>query len=135
MQYLAKQSADGAKPAVEPINESFFIDDEFYDDIYHYAESMDGEIEDLEDDWAIQVTACELQPLVTLTPDWIVERICEERFSEDNSDQEYEKIIKALKQCIDFDKLNSLMPKLNYATREKYFITKTDLLEAISWNN
>ena len=132
MKYLAKQSADGTKPEAKPINESFFIDDEFYHDILHYAESMDGEIEDLEDDWTIQVTACELQPLVTFTPDWIAERIDEERFSENNSEQECDRIIKALKECVDFDKLNSLMPKLNYGTREKYFITKSDLLEAIS---
>ena len=52
-----------------------------------------------------------------------------EEFSEQNCDQEYDLILKAIKECCDFEKLNSMIPKLWYEIpSQKFKITKQDLL-------
>jgi hypothetical protein len=116
--------------------ENFFYNDKFYTDLYDLAEDLefdavDDLIEDYPDDYTICIELSQLQPVVVFTPDLIAENcILEDRYSEENSDREYDTIVNALKQCIDFEKLNSLMPSLYYGTGKKQTITKQDLLEA-----
>lgn len=111
-------------------NEAFFINEDYYEDILQYAEQV-GEIEDLPDDWSVEATCCEYQPIQVFSADWIAQMINEERFSEDQSETEYVKIINALNECVDFEKLNSLTPRLNYSTRQRYLICKQDLIDAV----
>lgn len=54
----------------------------------------------------------------------------EDRLSED--DDEQVKVIKALKEAIDFEKLNSLLPKLYYPNCTYDIITKQDLLDSLT---
>jgi chemotaxis methyl-accepting protein methylase len=54
----------------------------------------------------------------------------EERYSED-APQDLD-VKKALNECIDFEKLNSMIPKLWYPNGKFQLITKADLLEFIN---
>lgn len=114
--------------------ENFFYDDEFYSEICDLLEAMDiedgKENEQIEDDWSIECFESVLEPLVTLNYDWIVDRVNEERFPEDN-DRVSQQFSKAI-ESIDFTKANELMPKMYYQTRKKFTITKADILEYIA---
>lgn len=115
------------------VNEAFHIDEDYYADMDSFVCTFDEqEINDLDDDWAVEAYECESQPIHVFTPENIIQTINEERFSENNAEDEYERIIKILSDNIDFEKLNSLIPHLNYGTRKKFLITKHDLLEYIS---
>lgn len=123
-----------AKKAADNI-ENFFYGDSLYSDIYEladYIENNDCEIHELPDDYVLECFKSELSPLVEFDAQWIAERIDDERFPEDNDDKVFSKIINALNECIDFKKLNSMIPELYYETRMKFYITKQDLLNAIS---
>lgn len=112
--------------------EGLVIDNEYYDDITHYAESMGEDfINSLPDGTVAIAHVCETRLLQVFTPEWITERIDDDRFSENNMEQEYEKVCEALRQSVDWDKLHSLMPEINYETKEKYSISKSDLLAAL----
>ncbi len=115
--------------------ENFFYNDKFYSDLTECCDYNDWDeeyIASLPDDYKLEVTCADLQPIVNLDANWISERIDDERFSEDNCDKETEKIMKVLNENIDFEKINSLMPKLYYSTRTKVYFTKQDLLKANS---
>ena len=113
--------------------ENFFYDDKFYSDLGELMDDLDYyEEEDvlkLPDDYSLDCKESKLEPIVTLSVNWIGERIDEERFTEDAD--EIEKIEKVLSANIDFEKINSLMPKLYYESKEKFKITKADMLEWI----
>jgi hypothetical protein len=85
-----------------------------------------GAIEKLNDDWSVTVEETALAPLFQLSADWIVDRLDDERMSEDGD--EVDKISKLIKEHLDFTKVNELMPKLYYTTGKKILIRKTDLL-------
>jgi hypothetical protein len=112
--------------------ENFFYNDKFYSDMEELMDDLDYYEEDvlkLPDDYSLDCKGFKLEPIVTLSADWIGERIDEERFTEDGD--EIEKILKVLSANIDFDKINSLMPKIYYESGEKFKITKADMLEWI----
>ena len=58
-----------------------------------------------------------------------MDRINEERFDEDG--HPYDKVVKVFKDNIDFEKINSQMPKLYYGNNKSFLVTKQDLLEFI----
>jgi hypothetical protein len=70
----------------------------------------------------------ELEPIVKLSPDWILDRIDEERFTEDGND--HDKVYELLSK-IDFSAFNESCPKLYYPTGRKFEITKADFYEAL----
>lgn len=111
--------------------ENFFWNAEFYRDIEELIDKISDEedLSDLEDDWSIECREGELQKVITLSPDWMMERISEERFEEDGDT--YEKVYDMLEKNIDFEKIDTLMPELWYETRIKFIITKQDLLECL----
>ena len=115
--------------------ENFFYNDNFYSDLDSFIhENFDdeGEISELEDNKEYLCKGSTLEPIIPLSAKWIVNRIDDERFSENNNDQECEKIISILDSNIDYEKINSLIPKLYYEnTKDKFTITKQDLLNAI----
>ena len=114
--------------------ENFFVDDTFYDDIGSLMEDLDlfeeQDVENLDGaTFSVDCVESTFEPLVTLSYDWIVDRVNEERFPEesDRIDEQFNKAINA----IDFDKVNSMMPKLYYPTRKKFTLTKEDFLNYI----
>ena len=116
--------------------ENFFYNDNFYSDIESFIEDIFedvSEIQELEDDKEYMCKGSTLEPILKLSAEWIAERIDDERFSENNNENEVEKIMKVLSGNIDFDKINALFPELYYENyKDKFTITKQDLLDQIS---
>lgn len=114
--------------------EALIINDNYYQDLETYVNCEFGSIEEIEatndEDYPIVAFTCETKPLQVFTPDWIAKRISDDKFSEDGIDREYELIIEALKKCIDFEKLNSMMPKMNYGTKNSINLSKQDLINS-----
>jgi len=109
--------------------ENFFYAGKFYSDIEELMEDLEIDEETIESmpDF-YQCKKGKLEPLVELDAEWILERIDEERFSEDNNEREYERINEAL-SSVDFAKVNEKIPKMWYESYEKFEITKADLYE------
>lgn len=116
--------------------ENFFYNDNFYSDMESFIhENFDdeSEIAELDDDKLFLCKGSKLEPILKLSAEWIAERIDDERFSENNNENEVEKIMKVLSGNIDFDKINALLPELYYENyKDKFTITKQDLLDQIS---
>ncbi len=110
-------------------HKNFFYEDKFYSDIEEFM--IDLEIDEESIESAHDFYRCkkaQLEPLVVFDAEWILERIDEERFSENNNEREYEKVKEAL-SLIDFSKVNEKIPKLYYESYEKFEITKADLYQ------
>lgn len=117
--------------------ENFFEDGNFYTDLedfmYRIFDGEEEQIKELDDDTVFNCKGSKLEPILLLSAEWITERIDDDRFSENNSDDEYEKTTKILNANIDYEKINALIPKLYYENyRDKFTITKQDLLNALS---
>ena len=116
--------------------ENFFYNNDFYTDLEDFIEKVfddESEIADLDNDKLYLCKGSKLEPILSLSAEWIAERIDEDRFSENNSDGEIEEISEILESNIDYEKINSLMPKLYYENyKDKFTITKQDLLDAVS---
>lgn len=121
--------------------ENFFIDDRFYyniEDLIEYLElNEEEELKNLPDDYEQEAIEGSLEAVFTLTKDWIVDTIIqrtdqfEGRFPDpidDDDEKTFNAIKNAIKESIDIDKLNSLIPKLWYGNGKKFKITKKDLL-------
>jgi hypothetical protein len=118
------------------VMENFFYNDNFYSDMESFIHENfedESEIAELEDDKLFLCKGSKLEPILKLSAEWIAERIDDDRFSENNSDGEIEEISEILEKNIDYEKINSLMPKLYYENyKDKFTITKQDLLDQIS---
>lgn len=118
------------------VMENFFYNDNFYSDMESFIhENFDdeSEIAELDDDKLFLCKGSKLEQILKLSAEWIAERIDDERFSENNNENEVEKIMKVLSGNIDFDKINALLPELYYEDyKDKFTITKQDLLDQIS---
>lgn len=91
-------------------------------------EIEDEQVASLADDWSVEVREARIEPLLELSVDWIMERIDEERFSEEGN--ESDKVENALK-LINFEAVNKAMPKMWYESVNKFEIKKKDLLDYI----
>jgi len=115
--------------------ENFFIEENFMHDIgclLTHCDIEEEDVKDLPDDWDIEVQEAIYEPMFKLDVYKIQEMLFnnnEERYSEEGNEDT--KIIKALNECIDFEKLNSMIPILWYGGKTKK-ITKADLLEYVS---
>ena len=107
--------------------DNFYYSDEFYREIGDLMEDLeiDEDCSNIPDDWKIECKKSSLEPLFQLSADWILERIDEERFTEDGRESE---IIYDLLKEIDFSSVNERIPKLYYEIPQKFIITKQDLL-------
>ncbi len=108
---------------------NFFYNSKFYSDIEEMMIDLEIDeetIEDQPDSFICYKSSHE--PILKLNADWIIDRIDEERFTEEG--REIEKLEKLLKE-IDFSIFNDQCPKLFYATRQKFEITKADLYETL----
>lgn len=108
------------------------IDDKFFDNPIDYLiEELEWTEEDLlemPDDYILTAKECDIEPVFQISEDWIIDRVNEERWSEDG--REMDKVIASLKKNINFEAINSDMPKLWYPSRRKISWTKQELLDA-----
>ena len=116
--------------------ENFFEDGKFYTDIedfiYKVFDGDEERIRELEEDAVFECKGSKLEPIIDFSSQWITDRIDDDRFSENNSGTENEKITKVLDENIDFKKITNLLPKLYYENyKDKFTITKQDLLDAL----
>ena len=132
-QFTQSSVSDSASRFIE----NFFEDGNFYTDLedfmYRIFDGEEDQIKELDDDTVFNCKGSKLEPILLLSAEWITERIDDDRFSENNSDDEYKKTTKILNANIDYEKINALIPKLYYENyRDKFTITKQDLLNALS---
>ncbi len=116
---------------------NFFIEEKFYSGIDVLIDDIlydeDCEIEDLDENYEIEIGLTDLEPIFKLEMDFVVSTIMQntdrwaERFPESDDDLDKE-IEEAIKASIDIDKLNSLLPKLYYPNGKYKKLTKKDLL-------
>lgn len=124
--------------------ENFFIGDRFYSDIESLLEHLELEEEDiatLDDNWHENAEGTTLQNIFVMDEDWVINTILQQtekwdyRFPEDADEGQnsvFDQIRNAIKQSIDIEKMNSLLPKLYYPNGKKFKITKQDLFEYCS---
>jgi hypothetical protein len=116
--------------------ENFFYDDTFCLDLEDLARVFDIDeenVNELKDDWQVKVELSDLEPIFNIDAEKLCQLLAdanEDRLSE-NFDEE-EKVLKALKEMIDFDKLKDTLPKLYYPNNKFETITKADLVEWFS---
>jgi len=96
--------------------------------MYIYKERFYSQLEyireALEQGETAEVELCTLEFIVVINGDYIVDRIDEERFSEEFDIEEREEIAKILNDNIDWDKINLLLPKIYYPNGKKITIIK-----------
>ncbi len=121
--------------------ENILEGDRFYYDLGDLLSDHDLEdkedIEKLDDDYCITVDNTKLEPIFKLDMQFVIDAIVQrtERFDErfpEESDSTFKKIEDAIRQSVDIDKLNSLIPELYYPDGETTKITKKDMLEYVS---
>ncbi len=111
---------------------NFFYNEKFYESIEDLMEDLEIDEENIEDaPNFFQCYESSLEPIFQLSTDWILDRVDEERFSEDDSENgDYNKLKKLL-DTLDFQEINSKIPKLYYQSYKKFEITKVELYEAL----
>lgn len=112
--------------------EHFFVEDTFYSEVEDYIEDQQHDEESvhaLPDDWKCAVFECELAPMVKLSPEWISERIDEDMITEDG--ENIDRLEDILKKYIDFEKVNSMIPKVWMPKGPQSWLTKTHLIDAL----
>ncbi len=123
----------------------FFVDGEFYSDldelmeawgVYAPVDLLDDEegLGLLGEDWSVVAYEAYSAPIFKLTSDDIVSFITEQynEYPDDDNDYTYDSTVEAVRAGIDVDKINSLMPSVWRPTKEKFIITKQDLINYIA---
>lgn len=110
--------------------ENIFYNDEFYNELGDLLEELEineNNLEKLSEDYQLICYESSLEPVVTLSEDWISDRMDDERLPEDD-DTVFSNIAKALR-TIDFEKVNAMMPKLYYPKKKKIIFSKQDIID------
>ncbi len=113
---------------------AIYYNDNFYETVQELSEHLfetDREITNLPEDYRLAVKECDTEPLVIFTPDMIMERCIDEERLPEEAESQLETIRQALKSCIDFEKLNALVPECWYPSRKTTFLTKQDFINTI----
>lgn len=108
----------------------YLYNDEFYDEIEDIIDALEEPIEEYKN--GITIEECREEPICKINAQWIVERIDEERFPENNDDT-YEKVEDVLNKYIDFAKVNEMLPKLWYGTGKLRRISYEELKIIAGW--
>lgn len=121
------------KESIE-IEEGYWYEGTFYHDIVELAEDLFPEVEEvneLPDDWSIEVEVLTLQPVHQFTMDELVDRIDEYRIPDEDWDYN-DTFGKSMNEILAY--INAKMPKYFYPQNksEKMTIIKRDLLEIIA---
>lgn len=122
--------------------ENFFLDTDFFSDIDELLEHLEieeGEVQDLPEDFFVEVIPGNLEPIFKLDIKLIREAIIEacevafeDRFPEDSPSVD-KQIETAINQSVNVEKLNKCLPSLYYPEYGKTVkITKADILEYIN---
>lgn len=116
-------------------DETYYYNDNFYFDFESLSEELfetEEEIRALPDEYELKVNLCELKPIIEFTAEKIAEHtVDEERYSEQDGDREAQRIIDALRESVDFVKLNSLIPKLWFPSRRFITFKKQDFINSL----
>ena len=116
--------------------EHFFYEDTFCSDLEDLANVFDideDNVNELKDDWQVRVELSDLEPIFNVDADNLCQLLAdanEDRLSEDFDEEA--KVLKALKETIDFEELKEELPKLYYPNNKFEIITKADLVEWFS---
>jgi hypothetical protein len=115
--------------------ENFFIEETFHSDLESLIAWMDNtDVEELPDNWEQKVELSDLEPIFDVNVDNLCQMLAdcnEDRLNLDEEEYEEKAIKKALSESIDFNKLNSLLPKYYYPNGKFAIITKQDLINAL----
>ena len=114
----------------------YAIDDKFYKEVQDIAEDLEYDfLMEQVDDFTVEAYECDLERIGYLDGSVIAERAFDEdRFTEEMADDQ-EKIAKILDAHIDFEKINSLLPKIWYPSNRKVIFTKQELIDEIKQYN
>ena len=107
----------------------YYFNDKFYNEVEEIIEDLD--LDCMDENATIKVENCDLEPIITLNANLIVDSLenhLEDRYSEYRAETEYKRIVNVLKQNIDFDKINSELPKLWYPNNTFETYSKAQLL-------
>ena len=116
--------------------EYFFYEDTFCSDLEDLANVFDideDNVNEIKDDWEVRVELSDLEPIFNVDADSLCQLLAdanEDRLSEDFDEEA--RVLKALKETIDFDKLKEALPKLYYPNNKFETITKADFVEWFS---
>jgi hypothetical protein len=116
--------------------EHFFYDDRFCSDLEDLANVFwidEYNVNELKDDWNVKVELSDLEPIFKVDADSLCQLLAdanEDRLSEDFDEEA--KVLEALKETIDFEKLKEALPKLCYPNGKFETITKADLVKWFS---
>jgi len=116
--------------------EHFFYEDTFcsdWEDLVNAFDIDENNVNELKDDWQIRVEFADLEPIFNVDANSLCQLLAdnnEDRLSEDFDEEA--KVLKALKETIDFEKLKEALPKLYYPNNKFEIITKADLVEWFS---
>lgn len=113
----------------QAIDENFFWGEDFYSELWDLIDYFDrNEIwEEFQENESIKLYQATEEPIIVFNADIIAENLDSQRFSEHEDEKEFKIILKALNECIDFDKLNSMIPKLWYGGGIPYEMKISDL--------
>lgn len=113
--------------------ENFFYDEDFCADLDDLAQRLDideDNVNNISDSWIEKVELTDLEPIFDITAESLCQILAdtnEDRLTEDFDEEE--RVLNALRQSIDFDKLKDLLPKLHYPNGKFIIVNKVDLLE------
>jgi len=111
----------------------FHGEDRFCVNLYDLADVLcidKDNVNKFADDFCVKVELSTLEPIFKVDADSICQLLAdanEDRLSEDEF--EGENVLKALKESIDFEKLNNLLPKKYYPNGQFAYVTKADLID------
>lgn len=112
----------------------YCIEDLYFNDIDgiidHVIYTEDKELEELPDDYTIEVECCDLEPIFQLDSLQLYEILCDlfgERCSKDGD--EWGDVEHVLKRHIDFEALNKDIPELWFTNGKVETFTKAQLIE------
>lgn len=118
--------------------ENFIYCDDFYSDISELLDNLclseDGDVSELHDDWEIECEYTEEKPIGQFDKEELVTKIWEMYESAwgdmlpEDAERTLSHLRKSISAGIDVEKMNHLVPTVFYPIKEKFKITKKDLL-------
>jgi 5'-deoxynucleotidase YfbR-like HD superfamily hydrolase len=113
--------------------ENFFYDDRFCGDLSYLMDVFDiEEPKNLKDDWTCEIELTELEPIFKVDAKKLCQLLCncnEERLGEEFDSKDEERLLKAITESCDFEKLKELLPKYYYPQSKFKVVTKQDLID------
>ena len=109
-----------------------YFNGNFYDQIEDVIEDID--LESFDEAEVLKIENCTLEPIIHLDAEILVDRLEDilcDRHSENNATEEQKEIIEVLKRNINFEKLNSELPKLWFPNNTFETYSKPQILSLL----